>query len=64
MASEIRLVINPATGNLSKVELLVPDIEKQSQAFKAYQALSDEIQAFSKKATKIIQLERAMGRLT
>lgn len=60
----IKVVINPATGKLEKVELVTSDKETQSQAFKAYQALSDEIQHFSQRSEKIIRLERALGRLT
>lgn len=60
----IKIVIDHVTGRIEKVEFPPSDKNTQSQAFKAYQALSDEIQAFSKKAAKIIRLERALGLLT
>ena len=59
----IKIVIDPATGNFCKVEIETPDQESESQAFKAYQALRNEIQQFTKRTTKIIRLERALGRL-
>ena len=60
----IKIVIDPATGNFSNIEIVTPDKESESQAFKAYQALRDEIRQFSKRTAKIIRLERALGRLT
>jgi hypothetical protein len=60
----IKIVINPATGRIEKVEFPPSDKETQSQAFSAYQALSEEIRRFSVRSAKIIRLERALGRIT
>lgn len=61
--SELRLIIDPKTGNLKTVQLVAPDIESQSEGFKAYQALANEINRFSERATKLLRLERALGRI-
>lgn len=63
MNSELRIVINPATGVVEKVQCLAPDAESQSVGLKAYQALSEEIHRFSERAAKLLRLERALGRL-
>ena len=59
----IKIVINPATGRLEKVELVTPDKEAQSQAFFVYQALRDEIHQFTQRTSKIVRLARALGKL-
>lgn len=63
MTSELRIVINPKTGNVEKIQLQAPDAESQSEGFKAYQVLAEEINRFAEKASKLIRLERAIGRL-
>lgn len=63
MTSEMRIVINPKTGTVEKVQCLAPDAKSQSEVFNTYQALVDEINRFSKRATKLLRLERALGRL-
>lgn len=63
MTPEMRIVINPKTGIVEKIQLIAPDAESQSMGFKTYQVLADEINNFSKKAKKVLRLERALGRL-
>lgn len=63
MTPELKIVINPQTGVLKAVQLVAPDIQSQSLGFKAYQALAEEINRFSERATKLLRLERALGRL-
>lgn len=61
MTSELRIVINPRTGSIEKIQLVAPDAGSQTLGFKAYQALSEEINRFAEKASKLIRLERAIG---
>lgn len=63
MTPEIRIVINPKTGVVEKVQLVASDSKSQSMGFKAYQALAEEINHFSERAMKLLRLERAIGRL-
>lgn len=60
----IKIVIDHATGMVKKVEFPPSDKNTQSQAFKAYQALADEIQKFSQKSVQIIRISRILGMLT
>jgi len=62
-SSELKIVINPQTGGIKTIQLVAPDAKSQSEGFKAYQALSEEINHFAEKASKLIRLERVMGRL-
>ncbi len=61
--AQMKIVINIPTGILEAVQLVAPDTKSQSMGFKAYQVLADEINNFSKKAKKVLRLERALGRL-
>ena len=62
-SSELRIVINPKTGTVEKIQLVAPDAKTQSLGFKAYQALADEIDRFAERASKVIRLERAIGKI-
>lgn len=59
----IKVVINHVTGRVEKIELPPSDKDSQSQAFEAYKAIDEEIEKFSKQVSKIIRLERALGRI-
>lgn len=61
--AQMKIVINIPTGVLEAVQLVASDTKSQSMGFKAYQALVEEINSFSKKAAKRLRLERALGRL-
>jgi len=61
--AELRIVLNPRIGNVEKVQVLAPDAKRQSEVFKTYQALEDEICRFSERATKLVRMEKAIGRL-
>ena len=61
--SELRIVINPRTGVVEKIQFLAPDAKSQSEVFKTYQVLEEEIRNFAERATKVVRLERAVGRL-
>lgn len=63
MEPEIKIVINPQTGAVKKIQLIADDAQSQEKGFRAYQALSEEIRQFGKTARKIVSLERAIGRL-
>jgi len=63
MTSELRIVINPKTGNVKSIQLVAPDAKSQLEGFNAYQALAEEINRFAEKTSKLIRLERAIGRL-
>ena len=63
MTSELRIVIDPKTGAIEKIQLQAPDAKSQFEGFKAYQVLAEEINCFSEKAAKLLRLERALGRL-
>ena len=63
MRRELKIVINPMTGIVEKVQLVAPDAKSQSEGFKVYQALAEEINQFSEKAIKRLRLEKAIGRL-
>ena len=57
----IKIVINPATGKLEKVELVAPDKASELHAFSVYQALRSEIRNFAKSTAKAVRLKRAVG---
>jgi hypothetical protein len=59
----MRIVIDIPTGILEAIQLVAPDAKSQSMGFKAYQVLAEEINSFSKKAAKLLRLERALGRI-
>lgn len=61
--TQMRIVIDVPSGVLQAVQLVASDTKGQSMGFKAYQALADEINSFSKKATKLLRLEKTLGRL-
>ncbi len=63
MTPEMRIVLNPKTGTVEKVQCLAPDARSQSEVFYTYQVLVDEINRFSERATKLLRLEKAFGRL-
>ena len=48
----IKVVIDHATGNSRKVQIETPDEKSESQAFRTYQALRDEIRRFSKRRAR------------
>ncbi len=60
--TQMRIVINVPSGVLEAVQIVAPDVKNQTLGFKAYQVLSEEINQFSKKAAKLLRLERALGR--
>ena len=63
MTSELRIVVDPKTGAIERIQLQAPDAKSQAEGFKAYQVLAEEINRFAEKAAKLIRLERALGRL-
>jgi hypothetical protein len=63
MTSELRIIIDLKTGNLRSLQLVASDACSQSEGFKAYQALAEEINHFAQQASKLIRLQRAIGKL-
>lgn len=61
MHPALRIVLNPKTGIVEKVQVLAPNAKLQSEVFKTYQVLEDEICRFSERASKLVRLERAIG---
>lgn len=62
MTSELRIIINPAIGVVEKVQLFAPDEDSQAAGIKAYQMLSDEIRAFSKRVSRRLEKKSASSR--
>ena len=63
MTSEIRIIINPETGDVSRVQISAPDKDKESQAYNAYQVIREEILNFSEQTTKLIRLQQGLSLL-
>ena len=57
----IKIVINPVTGGLEKVELVTSDKNRESHTFAVYHALRGEIRNFAKATSKAVRLKRAVG---
>ena len=63
--SGIKIVINPLSGRLDRVELNGPedDLEGQKYLFSVYQALVEDIRRFAKTTSSRVQIDRVLGRL-
>jgi len=63
--SGIKIVINPLSGRLERVELngISNDVEGQKYLFSVYEVLMDEIHQFVKKTSHKVQINRALGKL-
>lgn len=53
MIPAIKIVIDPVTGTLDKIELVAPDKKSRSQAFFAYQVIEDEVKRFAEKVGNV-----------
>lgn len=62
MTPEIRIIIDPQACTVRPVQFVAPDPKDQPVNFRAYQVLAEEINRFSERATKLLRLERAMGK--
>jgi hypothetical protein len=62
MTPEIRIIIDPQACTVRPVQFVAPDPKDQPVNFRAYQVLAEEINRFSEQATKLLRLERAMGK--
>jgi hypothetical protein len=61
--NEIRIIIDPQACTIKPIQFVAPDAKSQPVNFKAYQVLAEEINHFSERATKILRLERALGKM-
>ena len=63
--SGIKIVINPISGRLDRVELRGAhgDTEGQKYLFSVYQALAEDIRQLVKRTSCRVQIDRALGKL-